>query len=155
LIPIARKEWAAALCALPAAEVKHLANVLSGELEVRDVALPHAGLGLLNLRDGAFEESYFIGEIPVARAEVIVRSAAGDEERGGALIVDDRAQLARAIAILDAVLAGKLPGSAPALALLRRGMEVRRQKHDERKKLLAATRVDFSLLGQEDDEDEA
>jgi len=52
-------------------------------------------------------------------------------------------------------MAGTLPGSAPALALLRRGMEVRRQKHDERKKLLAATRVDFSLLGQEDDEDEA
>ena len=150
-----RKEWASALCALPAAEVKHLANVLAGELEVRDAALPQTGLGLLNLRDGAFAEPYFLGEIPVARAEVMVRSAAGDEERGGALIVDDRVQLARAIAILDAVLAGKLPGSAPALALVRRGMDVRCHKQNERKKLLAATRVDFSLLGQEDDEDEA
>jgi len=150
-----RKEWASALCALPAAEVKHLANVLAGELEVRDAALPQTGLGLLNLRDGAFAEPYFLGEIPVARAEVMVRSAAGDEERGGALILDDRAQLARAIAILDAVLAGKLPGSAPALALVRRGMDVRCHKQNERKKLLAATRVDFSLLGQEDDEDEA
>jgi len=136
LINPPRKEWAAALCALPAAEVKHLATVVTGELEVRDVALPHAGLGLLNLRDGAFAEPYFLGEIPVARAEVMVRSAAGDEERGGALIVDDR-------------------GSAPALALVRRGMDVRRHKHNERKKILAATRVDFSLLGQEDDEDEA
>lgn len=151
---IARKEWPASLCALPAAEVKHLANVLSGELEVRDVALPHAGLGLLNLRDGAFEESYFIGEIPVARAEVIVRSAAGVEERGGALIVDDRAQLARAIAILDAVLAGKLPGWMPAMELVRNGMQAHQKKNDERKKQLAATRVDFSLLEQEDDEDE-
>ncbi|MHB1117809.1 phosphonate C-P lyase system protein PhnG [Sideroxydans sp.] len=154
-MPIARKEWAAALCALPASEVKHLANVLSGELEVRDVALPHAGLGLLNLRDGAFEESYFIGEIPVARAEVTVRSAAGDEERGGALIVDDRAQLARSIAILDAVMAGKLPGSVPAMTLVQRGMEVRQQKNKERKKQLAATRVDFALLEQEDDENDA
>jgi len=152
---IARKEWPSALCALPAAEVAQLANVLCGELEVHDAALPHAGLALLNLRDGAFEESYFIGEIPVARAEVIVRSAAGDEERGGALIVDDRAQLARAIAILDAVLTGKLPGSVAAMALVQRGMQVRQQKDSERKKLLAATRVDFSLLGQEDDEDEA
>lgn len=149
-----RKEWAAALCALPAAEVKHLANVLSGELEVRDVALPHAGLGLLKLRDGAFEESYFIGEVPVARAEVIVRSAAGDEARGGALIVDDRAQFARSVAILDAVLAGKLPGWMPAMELVRNGMQARRQKNSERKKQLAATRVDFSLLEQEDDEDE-
>lgn len=150
-----RKEWAAALCALPAAEVKHLANVLSGELEVRDVALSHAGLGLLNMRDGSFQESYFIGEIPVARAEVIVRSAAGGEVRGGALIMDDRAQFARAIAILDAVMAGKLPGSVPALALVQRGMQLRQQKHNERQKQLAATRVDFSLLEQEDDEDEA
>jgi len=152
---IARKEWPAALCALPAAEVRHLANVLSGELEVRDVALPHAGLGLLNLRDGAFEEAYFIGEIPVARAEVIVRSAAGDEARGGALIVDDRTQFARSIAILDAVMAGKLPGSVPAMALVQRGMQLRQQKNNERKKQLATTRVDFSLLEQEDDEDEA
>ncbi|MFH2140703.1 MAG: phosphonate C-P lyase system protein PhnG [Pseudomonadota bacterium] len=152
---VARKDWAAALCALPAEEVKHLATVLSGELEVRDVALPHAGLGLLSLRDGAFEESYFIGEIPVARAEVIVRSAAGMEERGGALIVDDRAQFARSIAILDAVMAGKLPGSVPAMALVQRGMQVRQQKHNERKRQLAATRVDFALLEQEDDEDDA
>jgi len=152
---VPRKEWAAALCALPAIRVKHLANVLSGELEVRDVALPHAGLGLLNLRDGAFEESYFIGEIPVARAEVTVRSAAGVEERGGALLVDDRAQLARAIAILDAVLAGKLPGWEQGMSLVQQGMEVRQHNHSDCKKLLAATRVDFSLLGQEDDEDEA
>lgn len=151
---IPRNDWPAALCALPASKVRHLADVLSGELEVRDVAPPHAGLGLLNLRDGAFQESYFIGEIPVARAEVVVHSAAGDEARGGALIVDDRAQLARAIAILDAVMAGKLPGWVNAMTLVQQGMEVRQQKQNERKKLLAATRVDFSLLGQEDDEDE-
>jgi alpha-D-ribose 1-methylphosphonate 5-triphosphate synthase subunit PhnG len=151
---VPRNEWPAALCALPAAEIKHLANMLSGELEVRDVALPHAGLGLLNLRDGAFKESYFIGEIPVARAEVIVRSSAGIEEPGGALILDDRAQLARSIAILDAVLAGQLPGSAPAMELVRRGAALRQHKQAERNKLLAATRVDFSLLSQEDDEDE-
>jgi alpha-D-ribose 1-methylphosphonate 5-triphosphate synthase subunit PhnG len=151
---VPRKEWAAALCALPAAEVKHLVKVLCKGLEVRDVALPNAGLGLLNMSDGAFGESYFIGEIPVARAEVIVRSAAGDEERGGALIMDDRAQLARSIAILDAVLAGKLPGSVPAMTLVQRGMAVRKQKDSERNQLLTATRVDFSLLGQEDDEDE-
>ncbi|MEW5904401.1 MAG: phosphonate C-P lyase system protein PhnG [Pseudomonadota bacterium] len=151
---VPRKEWAVALCALPAAEVRHLASALCGELEVHDVALPHAGLGLLSMRDGAFAEPYFIGEIPVARAEVIVRSAAGDEVRGGAAIMDDRAQLARAIAILDAVLAGRLPGSGLALELVQRGMTARQAKENERKKQLAATRVDFSLLGQEDDEDE-
>lgn len=154
MINVARKEWPAALCALPADEVKQLATALSGGMEVRDVALPHAGLGLLSLRDGAFQEAYFIGEMPLARAEVIVQTAHGEAVRGGALIVDDRAQFARSIAILDAVLSGQLPGWEHALALVRHGMEVRRQKHNDRKKLLAATRVDFSLLGQEDDEDE-
>ncbi|MDD4979474.1 MAG: phosphonate C-P lyase system protein PhnG [Gallionella sp.] len=151
---IPRNKWPSVLCSLPASEVRHLANVLSGELEVRDVALPHAGLGLLNMREGAFQESYFIGEIPVARAEVVVRDTAGYEARGGALIVDDRAQLARAIAILDAVMAGKLPGWVNAMTLVQQGLEAHQQKQTERKKLLAATRVDFSLLGQEDDEDE-
>jgi alpha-D-ribose 1-methylphosphonate 5-triphosphate synthase subunit PhnG len=37
---------------------------------------------------------------------------------------------------------------------VQQGLLVREQQRSERKKLLAATRVDFSLLGQEDDEDE-
>jgi alpha-D-ribose 1-methylphosphonate 5-triphosphate synthase subunit PhnG len=151
---IPRKDWPSALCALHANEVKATVTELLQEIEVRDVALPQAGLGLLGLRDGAFREAFFLGEIPVARAEVVVRAATGDEVRGGALIVDDRAQLARSIAILDAVMAGKLPGWEQAAALVQQGIEIRGQKDRERKKLLAATRVDFSLLGQEDDEDE-
>ncbi|WP_124949152.1 phosphonate C-P lyase system protein PhnG [Sulfuriferula thiophila] len=154
MINIPRNKWPSALCSLPASEVRYLADVLSGELEVRDVALPHAGLGLLNMREGAFQESYFIGEIPVARAEVVIRDMAGNEVRGGALIVDDRVQLARAIAILDAVIAGKLPGWVNAMTLVQQGLEAHQQNETERKHLLAATRVDFSLLGQEDDEDE-
>lgn len=154
MINIPRNKWPSALCSLPASKVRHLADVLSGELDVRDVALPHAGLGLLNMREGAFQESYFIGEIPVARAEVVIRDMAGNEVRGGALIVDDRVQLARAIAILDAVIAGKLPGWVNAMTLVQQGLEAHQQNETERKRLLAATRVDFSLLGQEDDEDE-
>jgi alpha-D-ribose 1-methylphosphonate 5-triphosphate synthase subunit PhnG len=151
---IPRKDWPSALCALHANEVKATVTELLREIEVRDVALPQAGLGLLSLRDGAFREAFFLGEIPVARAEVVVRAATGDEVRGGALIVDDRARLARSIAILDAVMAGKLPGWEQAASLVQQGIEIRKQKDSERKKLLAATRVDFSLLGQEDDEDE-
>jgi alpha-D-ribose 1-methylphosphonate 5-triphosphate synthase subunit PhnG len=151
---IPRKDWPGALCALHANEVKATVATLLQNIKVRDVALPQAGLGLLGLRDGAFREAFFLGEIPVARAEVVVHAATGDEVRGGALVVDDRAQLARSIAILDAVMAGKLPGWEQAAALVQQGIEIRKQKDSERKRLLAATRVDFSLLGQEDDEDE-
>lgn len=151
---IPRKDWPSALCALHANKVKEVVALLLPNFEVRDVALPQAGLGLLNMRDSAFHESYFIGEMPVARSEVILRTSSGEETRGGAVIVDDRAQFARSIAILDAILAAKLAGWEQAADLVKRGMEVRALKDKERKKLLTATRVDFSLLGQEDDEDE-
>jgi alpha-D-ribose 1-methylphosphonate 5-triphosphate synthase subunit PhnG len=151
---IPRKDWPSALCALHASEVKQTLATLLQNFEVHDVVLPQAGLGLLSLRDGAFDEAYFIGEVPVARAEVIVRTAAGEEVRGAALIIDDRAQFARSLAILDAVLAGRLCGWEQAASLVQQGLLVREQKRSERKKLLAATRVDFSLLGQEEDEDE-
>ncbi|MDP4029049.1 MAG: phosphonate C-P lyase system protein PhnG [Gallionella sp.] len=150
---IPREDWPSALCALHANEVKQTVAALLQNIEVHDVALPQAGLGLLSLRDGALHESFFIGEMPVARAEVLVRTPAGDEVRGGAVIIDDRAQFARTIAILDAVLAGKLSGWEQAASLVQQGIAVRKQKDSERKKLLAVTRVDFSLLGQEDDED--
>lgn len=151
---IPRKDWPGALCALHANTVKEVVALLLTNFEVRDVALPQAGLGLLSMRDSAFHESYFIGEIPVARSEVILSTSSGEETRGAAVIVDDRAQFARSIAILDAVLAAKLAGWEQAADLVKRGMEVRALKDKERKKLLTATRVDFSLLGQEDDEDE-
>jgi len=151
---IPRKDWPSALCALHASRVKELVTLLLPNFEVRDIALPQAGLGLLSMRDSAFHESYFIGEIPVARSEVILRTSSGEETRGGAVIIDDRAQFARSIAILDAVLAGKLAGWEYAAELVERGIEVRELKDRDRKKLLTATRVDFSLLGQEDDEDE-
>jgi alpha-D-ribose 1-methylphosphonate 5-triphosphate synthase subunit PhnG len=150
---IPRQQWQSALCALHASEVKETAAALTQDMEVRDVALPHAGLGLLTLRDGAFHESFYIGEMPVARADVIVRSADGNEVRGGAIIVDDRAQFARSIAILDAVLAGRLSGWERAASLVERGINIRLQKESERKQMLAATRVDFSLLGQEDEDE--
>lgn len=149
-----RKDWPGALCALPAGMLKEATAQLLHHFEVRDVALPQAGLGLLTLRDGAFNESFYLGEMPVARAEVVLRTPDGTEVRGGAVIVDDRAQLARNIAILDGVLAGKLAGWELAANLVHQGISVRTQKNSERKKQLAATRVDFSLLGQEDDEDE-
>lgn len=150
---IPRREWQSALCALHASEVKEMAAKLMQDIEVQDVALPHGGLGLLTLRDGAFHEAFYLGELPIARADVVLRNSAGDESKGGAIIVDDRAQFARSIAILDAVLAGRFPGWEQAASLVERGIGMRVQKDNERKQMLAATRVDFSLLGQEDEDE--
>jgi alpha-D-ribose 1-methylphosphonate 5-triphosphate synthase subunit PhnG len=150
---ISRNDWPRALCQLNAAEIRVLAAKLTFDIEVRDVVLPQAGLGLLSLTDGAFHEPFYLGEIPVARAEVILKTDYGREVQGGTVIVDDRAQLARSIAILDAVLSGKLPGFELVVSLLEKGEQLRMQRISERRQMLSATRVDFSLLEQEDDED--
>jgi alpha-D-ribose 1-methylphosphonate 5-triphosphate synthase subunit PhnG len=152
---IPRPEWAAALAALPARAVTTAAETIAAACQVRDVILPQAGLALLTLRDGAFHEPFHLGEVPVARAQVLLRAEDGREAAGGAVLLDDRSGLARAMAILDGALAGRLPGWEAAAALVEQGASVRAQVLVQRQQLLAATRVDFSLLGQADeDEDE-
>jgi len=150
---ILRKDWPGLLCELPANEIKEIAATLTRDVEVRDVVLPQAGLGLLTVREGAFHDAFYLGEIPIARADVLLTTATGAEVRGGTVLVDDRAQLARSVAILDAVLSGKLPGFELAESLLEKGEHIRSRKRRERRQMLGATRVDFSLLGQEDDDD--
>ncbi|WP_275096166.1 phosphonate C-P lyase system protein PhnG [Sedimenticola hydrogenitrophicus] len=149
-----RADWARLLCAHPAAEVKQAASDLAYRHTVEDLTLPQAGLGLMQLRDSALRDAYFLGEIPLARAHVRVTTAEGRQSEGGAQLLDDRSGLARAVAILDAVLAGGLPGAEAVVPLLERGRERCEALAAERRAQLAATRVDFSLLGTTDEEDE-
>ncbi|OGI43972.1 MAG: phosphonate C-P lyase system protein PhnG [Candidatus Muproteobacteria bacterium RBG_16_64_11] len=151
---IARSDWACVLAALPAGEIKAAADAIARTHEVHDVSLPQAGLGLLTLRDGAFHEPFYLGEVPVARAHVVVRTHDGHEASGGAVLIDDRARLARALAILDATLAARLPGWEAAAALVERGVAVRAQRDAQRLRILDRTRVDFALLGQTEEEED-
>jgi alpha-D-ribose 1-methylphosphonate 5-triphosphate synthase subunit PhnG len=145
-----RSCWASALSALPANEIKAAADQIARHHEIQDVSLPQAGLGLLQLRDGAFHEPFYLGEVPVARAHVLVRGQDGTEASGGAVLLDDRTRLVRSLAILDAVLAARLPGWETAAALVERGVALRGEAAAQRNAILARTRVDFSLLGQAD-----
>ena len=110
MTPDKRADWARLLSALPAAEVMQAASDLMCRYTVEDITLPQAGLGLMQLNDSALGDAYFLGEIPLVRAHVRVSSADGRQVEGGAQLLDDRSDLARAVAILDAVLAGGLPG---------------------------------------------
>jgi alpha-D-ribose 1-methylphosphonate 5-triphosphate synthase subunit PhnG len=149
-----RAQWARLLGALPAAEVRQLAAELRRRCTVEDLSLPQSGLGLMQLNDSALGEAYFLGEIPLACAHVRVTSADGSQSEGGAQLLDDRSGLARAVAVLDAVLGGGLPGAESVAALLERGRQRVEALAAERQAQLAATRVDFSLLGASDEEDE-
>jgi alpha-D-ribose 1-methylphosphonate 5-triphosphate synthase subunit PhnG len=149
---IERKDWVRALMAHPPLELNALAERLSLDCEVRHTSLPQAGLGLLTLADGAFREPYYLGEFPLSTCRIELQLADGRRTEGGAQVMADDANLARALAILDAVLAARLPGWEEVAERLRAGEEKCREQAIRRKAMLASTRVDFALLGTVDEE---
>lgn len=151
---IARADWPRAWAALPPRDVRELSATLEQLHRMEDLSLARSGLGLLPLKDSALGDTYFLGEVPLAQAHVRVTDAAGRQAEGGALLLDDRVGVVRAMAILDAVLCGGLEGHEQAQALLQQGWQAVQQAAHERKALLAATRVDFALLGAAEEEDD-
>ncbi len=148
-----RSQWPRLLMAVPMADVVAAAAALASQYQVEDVTLPQAGLALLQLRDSALNEAYYPGEIPLASARIILTSTDGTQHEGAAQVMHDSATFARAVAVIDAALAGNLPGSEAVGQLLSRGAELLVQQSITRKKMLARTRVDFALLGSTKEED--
>jgi alpha-D-ribose 1-methylphosphonate 5-triphosphate synthase subunit PhnG len=147
-----RSQWMRLWTALPAERLRAVAAALSSRYEIADLELPRSGLGLLPLNDGALGQAYYLGEIPLARAHVRISDSQGRSVEGAAILMDDRANLVRTLAILDGALAAGLPGSESAHELLCEGAKKAQEIAVDRQKLLAATRVDFSLLGTNDEE---
>lgn len=108
----------------------------------------------MKIRDGALGERYFPGEIPLATARVRILLENGTQTEGAAQVMDDRASLARVIAVLDAVLASQLSGYERILPLLQKGQKILADQATERKALLETTRVNFSPLGQAEEDDD-
>lgn len=153
-----RKDWIRALTAHPAPDLHALAERLAAGCEVRLTRLPQAGLGLLTLTDGAFHEPFYLGEFPLSSCSLELTLADGRRAEGGAQVMADDAALARALAILDAVLAARLPGWEDVSRQVQSGAARRDEDDRRRRAVLAATRVDFTLLGNagegENDDDE-
>lgn len=141
------------LMALPESEVVAAAAHLAGQYRLEDLTLPQAGLGLMQLEDGALGEAYYLGEVPLATAHVMLTDAAGNRFEGAARIMHDNPALAQAIAVIDAVVSARLPESETVESMLRRGLALLAEKSAARKKMLARTKVDFSLLGSAEEED--
>jgi alpha-D-ribose 1-methylphosphonate 5-triphosphate synthase subunit PhnG len=153
--PVPRHQWPRCLLALDAREVRTAAEQFEQALCVEDVQLPQSGLGLMKIRDGALGELYFPGEIPLATARVRIYTADGTGFDGAAQVMDDRASLARVIAVLDGVLANQLPGYEAITLLLKKGQGNLEEQAKERKALLETTRVNFSTLGHYEEDDHA
>lgn len=154
-VSVPRHQWPRYLLALEAREVRTAAEQFEKAFRIEDVQLPQSGLGLMKIRDGALGELYFPGEIPLATARVRILRADGTHAEGAAQVMDDRASLARAIAVLDAALAHQLSGHERISPLLEKGREILAAQMKERKALLKTTRVNFSPLGQAEEDDDA
>ena len=148
-----RKDWIRALTAHPAIVLNALADELTADCEMRLMSLPQAGLGLLTLTDGAFHEPYYLGEFPLSSCSVELSLTDGRRAAGSAQVMADDAELARSLAILDAILAAKLPGWERVSAHIESGALRRAEEDRRRRAMLAATRVDFAMLNGDDDDE--
>ncbi len=150
-----RSQWLRAWSALPSSRLEAVVKTIESHSTIEDLTLPKSGLGLLQLRDSAMGDAYFLGEIPLCKAHVKVTNASGECSEGAALLMDDRTGLVRTIAVLDATLAGLLDHWQDALGLVQEGHMNRQLEDSIRKASLQATKVDFSLLSSsEEDEHE-
>ena len=148
---IKRESWVSALNNLPAEDIIDLTNQLSLNWIIQAKAVPQSGLGMLKLNDSALNEPYYLGEFPLASAWLEIKT---DDEllaEGAAQVMDDRVELAQALALCDAILSARLPGWEQVADLLDKGVEQQKAVNLQRKHLLAQTQVNFSLL---DDADE-
>lgn len=150
-----RSSWLRALTAHEPEALKALARDVAAGWHIRLERLPQAGLALLALKEGAFDEAWYLGEFPISVCELELETPTGQCARGAAQVMADDAELARALAILDACLAGGLPGAERIAGWLESGVRKRAEEDARRQAMLAATRVDFCMLNdvaEEDDE---
>lgn len=143
---IERTEWVRALKALPKKDLFDLTSELSKDWMLRPKSLPQSGLGMMKLKDSAFNDAFYLGEFPISSAWLEVTTHDGRKAEGAAQVMDDNTELAEALALCDAILSSKLPGWERIYNLVEQGIAITEKINRERKMILARTRVDFSLL---------
>jgi len=143
---IERTAWVRALKALPKKDLLDLTGELSEDWMLRPKSLPQSGLGMMKLKDGAFNDAFYLGEFPISSAWLEITTPDGSKAEGAAQVMDDNTELAEALALCDAILSSKLPGWEQIYNLVEKGIAITEKTNRERKMMLARTRVDFSLL---------
>ncbi|WP_407408768.1 phosphonate C-P lyase system protein PhnG [Acinetobacter sp.] len=146
MINIPQKDWIRALTAHPTHDLIRLAETLTRDAAVSLLQLPQAGLGLITLQESAFHDQFYLGEFPLSSCQVELDYGADLRGTGHAQVMADDAELAKALAILDAILAHQLPNWQLAAQYLEQGQAKRSQLDQQRNQILAKTRVDFATL---------
>lgn len=149
-----RASWTSALMALPREQLVSTVDEIAKEFNVRLIALPASGLGMLKFKDSALEQSFFLGEFPLSTASVELTLADDRQIQGAAQIMDDDSSYATSLAIADAVLAHKVSGYEVLIALVLLGKQNVLHEQTIRNSMLTRTKVDFSLLSMADGDDD-
>jgi alpha-D-ribose 1-methylphosphonate 5-triphosphate synthase subunit PhnG len=153
--PIERRHLVACLVASGREPVLNTAVQLTEGLTVTPLQPAESGLALMQWRDAVQHQPFFLGEVPMARAAVALVNHRGERAEGGAVVMADDAELAQALAVLDAVFAQRWPGVEAVDSLALRGAQARDRIRAVRQAGLKRTRVEFALLAEADDESEA
>ncbi len=149
-----RSQWVKALSALPIERIITTGERLGRTWTIKDKSLPQSGLGMLKLRDGALHEPFYLGEFPIATAWLVITTDDGQTVEGAAQVMDDTIELAKMLALFDAILANQLNGWEQAIEMVNEGMEIIHAIKIKRHAMLTKTHVDFSLLDSMGDGDE-
>ncbi|NER28168.1 MAG: phosphonate C-P lyase system protein PhnG [Symploca sp. SIO1C4] len=143
-------QWLRALTAHAPEIVIQLAARLTQGWQISYETIPQTGLSLLQLEDSVFHEPYYLGEIPLSTAWVKLNIGHGQNYQGAAQVMSDVPNLATSLAICDAIFMNQLEGWQEVADLMARGRVIRQEEDNLRGAMLAKTKVDFSLLNQEE-----
>ncbi|WP_088241212.1 phosphonate C-P lyase system protein PhnG [Calothrix rhizosoleniae] len=143
-------QWLRALTAHAPEVVIQLTARLTQGWQISYETVPQTGLSLLQLQDSVFHEPYYLGEIPLSTAWVKLKIGNGQNYEGAAQVMNDVPNLATSLAICDAILNNQLEGWQEVTDLIHRGRVIRQEEDKLRGAMLAKTKVDFSLLNQEE-----
>jgi alpha-D-ribose 1-methylphosphonate 5-triphosphate synthase subunit PhnG len=146
MMNIPRKDWPRALATQPENRIDAILADIGKDWIIKPVQLPQTGLAMLQLCDSAYNEPYFLGEIPLATAWVEI-TAGNKNFQGAARLMDDDQEKIEKLAVCDAVLANQLPGWQRVYDLVEMGMSEINMQQKRRNFILKKTRVDFDLLG--------
>ena len=143
-------QWLRALTAHAPEVVIQLAARLTQGWQISYETVPQTGLSLLQLQDSVFYEPYYLGEIPLSTAWVKLKMGNGQNYEGAAQVMSDVPNLTTSLAICDAIFTNQLEGWQEVADLMERGRVIRQEEDKLRRAMLAKTKVDFSLLNQEE-----
>lgn len=149
-----RGSWPALLALHDTATLtSSVAAVVASGYSFHHVSRAADGFALLQLEDSCQLQPFYLGELPLAIAEVQVLTPAGRKLDGACQLMSADTALVAAIAVWDAILAADdisepedMAIRAKGLALLEEAVVMREAIAAERKAILAATKVNFQMM---------